>query len=114
MSGRASPFEPRIWVIEANGRLDATQTPALETALQEAMNRGRYHLLINLERARCLSSNNLKAFLLAQRRAQAHGGDLALCCPPPRILEVLEITGLARIFAIYESEEEAAKASISA
>ncbi|MCR4408090.1 MAG: STAS domain-containing protein [Anaerolineae bacterium] len=114
MNGRASPFEPDVWVIEASGRLDATQVPALETALQEAMTRGRYRLLINLEQARCLSSSGLKALLIARREARAHGGDLAFCCIPPRIREVLETTGLIRIFAIYESEEEAAEASIGA
>ncbi len=111
MSGRrVSSFQPDVWVIEASGRLDAAQTPALEAALQEAIAQGKYRLLIHLGQARCLSSNSLKAMLVARQRARAHGGDLILCCLPPRVQEVLEITGLTQIFAIYESEEDAASA----
>jgi anti-anti-sigma factor len=107
---RVSPFQPGVWVIEASGRIDAICAPSLEAVLQEALAQGKYHLLIHLGQVRYLSSNGLKALLVARQNARSHGGDLILCCIPPRVQEILEITGLTQIFAIYESEEEASSA----
>jgi len=114
VNGRVSSFQPSVWVIEASGRIDAMHTPALEAALQEALAQGKYRLLIHLGQARYLSSNGLKALFIARQNARSHGGNLVLCCTPPRVREILEITGLTQIFATYESEKEASKALTTA
>ncbi|MCD6552943.1 MAG: anti-sigma factor antagonist [Chloroflexi bacterium] len=113
VNGHASSYQPGVWVIEAGGRIDAMHAPVLEAALQRALAQGKYRLLVHLGQARYLSSHSLKALLVARQKARSHGGDLVLCCTPPRVQEILEITGLTQILSLYESEEEAASALAS-
>ena len=44
------------------------------------------------------------------KRLRSHDGDLALVCTQARILKVFEITGLTKVFSIYESVDAAVAA----
>ncbi|MGH9060858.1 MAG: STAS domain-containing protein, partial [Acidimicrobiales bacterium] len=44
------------------------------------------------------------------KRLRTHEGDLGLVCTQNRILKVFEITGLTKVFSIYESVDAATAA----
>jgi anti-sigma B factor antagonist len=67
---------------------------------------GRRKLLLNFGNVEYLSSAALGKLITLNKKVQTSGGRLALCAISPEIFEVFEITGLKRLFNIYEDEQE--------
>jgi anti-sigma B factor antagonist len=68
---------------------------------------GKKKMLLNFGRVEYLSSAALGKLITLNKKVQTAGGRLALCCIDPQIKEVFDITGLRRVFKIYEDEQEA-------
>lgn len=66
-----------------------------------------YNVLLNFDKVDYLSSEALRVFLLLHKKIAARGGTMKLCHVTPKILEVFEITGLDKLFAIRPTEVEA-------
>jgi len=56
-----------------------------------------------------IDSSGLGTLVGGLKRASEKGGKIALVCNAPQVRKVFEITGLERVFVMFESEEEAAK-----
>ena len=82
------------------GDVDISASPALESALLEAIASGCRHLAIDLSEASILDSTGLTSLLVIQRRMAAVDGVLEIVCANDRIAKVFAITGLNRIFTI--------------
>jgi anti-anti-sigma factor len=59
------------------------------------------------EEAIFIDSTFLSALIVAQKVAMEDGGKLILLSPQNEVAEVLEATGMTKIFKIYSSVEEA-------
>ena len=46
------------------------------------------------------------------KRVREHGGSVNLVCTNPQIKKIFDITGLVKIFGIFESEDAAMKALV--
>lgn len=103
-------LDNNIWVVIPAGRLDATLASALDDLLQTLIQQERIRLIVAFESVTYLASSGLKALIAARRKAQAAGGDIVLAGLSPRVREVLEITGLVRLFRIYPSPKDAVNA----
>jgi anti-anti-sigma factor len=68
-------------------------------------------LLVDFGNVKSLSSLMLGKLLRLNRAAQEGGGRLALFNLRPDVREILEVTGLNRILALYASEQEALQGS---
>lgn len=68
---------------------------------------GRQKLLLNFGKVEYLSSAALGKLITLNKKVQAVNGRLGLCNIDPTIYEVFEITGLKRVFNIYDDEQEA-------
>jgi anti-sigma B factor antagonist len=68
---------------------------------------GRRRLVLNFGNVEYLSSAALGKLITMNKKVQTAGGRLALCSIAPQIYEVFEITGLKKLFNIYEDEQEA-------
>jgi len=97
-------------VVEVGGEIDVYTAPKLREQLVELINSGHYHLIVNLEGVDFLDSTGLGVLVGALKRVRAHEGSLLLVCTQERLLKIFRITGLAKVFPIYESVEAAAKA----
>jgi len=96
-----------IWVVTPAGRMDATLASALDDLLQTLIQQGRTRLVVDFEKVSYLASSGLKALIAARRTTHAAGGEIVLAGLSPRVREVLEITGLDRLFRIVPSRAEA-------
>jgi anti-sigma B factor antagonist len=67
---------------------------------------GRTKVLLNFGNVEYLSSAALGKLITMNKKVQAKKGRLALCSIDPSIKEVFEITGLKRLFNIYDDEQE--------
>ena len=95
-------------VVAVRGALDIATAPQLRAALSEAIEtHPGLTLIVDLEGVEFIDSAGLGMLVGGRRRAQAHGGDIVLVSTARNVGRVLEITGLTRIFAIYDSVEAA-------
>ena len=76
----------------------------------DLVNKGSYHLLVNMEKVDFLDSTGLGVLVGGLKRVRAHDGSLELVCTQERILKIFRITGLTKVFGIYASVEEAKEA----
>lgn len=94
-------------IVDLQGEMDVYTTPQAKEAMLDLLEKGYYHLVVNLQRAEYLDSTALGMLVGALKRAREQGGDLRLVAPPSRIRRLLEITRLVNVFPIDASELEA-------
>ena len=67
-------------------------------------------LVLDLSRLRFVDSSGLGAFISCLRKLNAKGGDLKLCGMSKQVRAVFELVRMHRIFDIFATREEAARA----
>lgn len=97
-----------ICVMHIEGEVDVYTAPQLKQDIVEIAERGVKHLIINLSKVEYLDSTGLGVLIGGLKRLREGEGNLVLVGPGMRILRIFEITGLDKIFDIYETEDEAA------
>jgi anti-sigma B factor antagonist len=97
-------------VVAVGGEIDVYTAPKLRERLVELINSGHYHLVIDLEGVDFLDSTGLGVLVGALKRVRSHQGSLRLVCTQERLLKIFRITGLAKVFPIYDTVDEAAQA----
>ena len=103
--------EGECYIVDLAGEIDVYTSPKVKDALSELIDRGSYHLTINLEKVRYIDSTGLGVLIGGLKRVREHGGTVNLVCTNPQIKKIFDITGLVKIFGIYETEDAALKAS---
>jgi anti-sigma B factor antagonist len=102
--------EDRLTIVEVEGEIDVYTAPRLRELLIDLVNKGNFHLLVNMEKVDFLDSTGLGVLVGGLKRVRAHDGSLELVCTQERILKIFRITGLTKVFGIYASVEEAKEA----
>ena len=94
-------------VVAVKGEVDVYTAPRLREKLVELVSQGHLKIVVNLEEVEFLDSTGLGVLVGALKRLRSHDGELSLVCAQQRILKVFEITGLTKVFAIYDSVDSA-------
>ncbi len=94
-------------VVAVRGEIDVYTAPKLREALVDLVNAGRYNLVVDVEGVDFLDSTGLGVLVGALKRVRANGGELALVCTSSRIRKVFEVTGLTKVFSLYDTVDEA-------
>ena len=97
-------------VVEVQGEIDVYTSPRVKEMINELIEQGRFHLIIDLEGVRYIDSTGLGVLIGALKKVREHEGRILLVCTNPQIKKIFNITGLVKIFEIYKDEEEALKA----
>jgi anti-sigma B factor antagonist len=100
----------RPHVVELSGEIDVYTSPKVKDAITELIDKGHYNLVINLEKVRYIDSTGLGVLIGGLKRVREHGGSVNLVCTNPQIKKIFDITGLVKIFGIFEDEAAATKA----
>jgi anti-sigma B factor antagonist len=95
-------------ILAVEGEVDVYTSPQLKQEIVQRAEAGVKHLIINLSKVEYLDSTGLGVLIGGLKRLREVEGNMALVGPGMRILRIFEITGLDKIFDIYQSEEEAA------
>jgi anti-sigma B factor antagonist len=66
-------------------------------------------IVFHLEGVRDMDSGGIGRIVGMVVSARRAGGDLKFCCLSPKVHDVLQITGLLRVFQVFDSEEEAVR-----
>ena len=94
-------------IVAVGGEIDVYTAPKLRDTITELVGAGVYDILIDMEQVEFLDSTGLGVLVGGLKKVRAHGGSLELVCNQDRLLKIFRITGLAKVFVIHESAEEA-------
>ena len=96
-----------IEVVNVEGEIDIYTAPRLRELLIDLAGKNNYQLIVNLEKVGFLDSTGLGVLVGGLKRVRAHDGSLDLVCTQERILKIFKITGLTKVFGIYQSVDQA-------
>ncbi len=94
-------------VLAVSGEVDVATVPRLREKLHSLVAEGSPRIVVDLERVDFLDSTGLGVLVGALKRVRANGGELALVCTSARIRKVFEVTGLTKVFSLYDTVDEA-------
>ena len=89
--------------------LDASNTGEFKRDIAPLLE-ANTNLVFDLSRLRFMDSSGLGAFISCLRKLNAKGGDLKLCGMSKQVRAVFELVRMHRIFDIFATREEAARA----
>ena len=96
-----------IEVIDVGGTIDISTAPRLRELLIDLVSKDNHQLIVNLDRVEFLDSTGLGVLIGGLKRVRAHDGSLDLVCTQERILKIFRVTGLAKVFGIHETVDQA-------
>jgi len=99
--------ESELPIIELEGEVDVYTAPQLKQQMISLLESGAKELVVDLTKVDYLDSTALGVLIGGLKRMRERDGNMALVCPSPRIRRVFEITGLDKIFDIFNTPEEA-------
>jgi anti-sigma B factor antagonist len=101
-------------VLSPRGEIDFATGPQLKDAITESLMTGDVRLVIDLLDVDFIESTGLGALIGGRRRAHTLGGSLVLVCTEQQMLKIFRITGLDKVFTIYDTVEEAVGTGVPA
>lgn len=94
-------------VLRPRGEIDCVAGPVLKECITETLVGGEVHVVVDLCDVDFIESTGLGALVGGRRRAEAVNGSLSLVCTEVRVLRVFQVTGLDKVFAIFDSVDAA-------
>lgn len=105
ISSRTANPETRVLTIQ--GEIDVYTSAQLKETVVSTIAEGVKYIVMNLSQVEYLDSTGLGVLIGSLKHLKERQGNLILVSPSMRITRIFEITGLYKIFTIYQSEEEA-------
>jgi anti-anti-sigma factor len=97
-------------VIRLRGELDNYTARDFFDCIEGEINRERFRIVVDCSKLSFISSVGLATLLRIHTRMTKRGGNVKLAAVPSAIAMTLQIVRLDRIFALYQSVEEATSA----
>jgi anti-sigma B factor antagonist len=94
-------------VLAVSGEVDVATVPRLREQLHGLVAQGSTQIVVDLDGVDFLDSTGLGVLVGALKRVRSNDGELSLVCNQPRIRKVFEVTGLTKVFALYDSVDDA-------
>jgi anti-sigma B factor antagonist len=94
-------------VIELGGEIDLYTAPEFKERMVQVIEDGKKQVIVDLSKATFIDSTTLGVLVGGVKRLRPAGGTLALVCSDQNIVKIFEITGLDRVFPIYDTRDEA-------
>jgi anti-sigma B factor antagonist len=94
-------------IITVGGEIDVYTAPKLRDLITELVGQGRYHLVVDMSGVEFLDSTGLGVLVGGLKKVRSNNGSLHLVCSQERLLKIFRITGLAKVFQIHPTAEDA-------
>ena len=93
--------------IAIHGDVDVAAVPALEQALEAAIETTTGGFVVDLSDVEFMDSSGLLALLNARGVLAHEERALVVLCPPGPVRQLLEVAGMSQLLAICDSREDA-------
>ncbi len=94
-------------VLDLTGEVDSYNAPKLRERMVTLIDEGNADLLINMTGVDYIDSTGLGTLVAGLKRASEKNGAIRIVCPNEQIFKVFNITGLVKVFAIFDNEQAA-------
>ena len=82
------------------GRIDSNNASILEQKLEDALNKGEKHIILNMSQVEHLRSVGIRIILKAYKNAREAGGKVGIEQPSKNVKKVLAITSLEEMLIL--------------
>ena len=104
-SDELAPAGPELVTVEVVGDLDLSSVARVRETLHDALSVRPGRLVVDLNRCAFVDASALAMLLDVHRRAWRGGGVLTLRGCSPRVLRLLSLTGLRRVFDLEDCDD---------
>ncbi|HEX9376175.1 MAG TPA: STAS domain-containing protein [Actinomycetota bacterium] len=94
-------------VVSLRGEIDVYTAPRLRQALIDLVSGGATDIVVDMDKVDFLDSTGLGVLVGGLKRVKSNEGDLRLVVTQERIMKIFDITGLSKVFPMYESLDAA-------
>jgi anti-sigma B factor antagonist len=98
------------YVIALAGEVDLYTAPEFKQQLLDVISKGGKNVVVDFSDTTFIDSTTLGVLVGGVKRLRSNDGQLALVCSDRNITKIFEITGLDRVFSIYDTRAEAVDA----
>jgi anti-sigma B factor antagonist len=102
-----SDVRGKVAVVRLDGRLNMVAAPRLKSAIEDVVDHGGTHVLVDLTAVTFMDSSGLGALIAALKKARQAQGDLRIAGVNEQVATVLRLTNLDRVLRPFESVEAA-------
>jgi len=93
----------RCDLITLRGRFDSSTAPALEQALRASIDRGVYHIVVDMSGVEYFGSAAIRALVMAYKECRRwNRGDVRLAAVPYKIRQVFDIAGITPMVQLFD------------
>ena len=97
-----------VTILDLKGKITlGTGDIALRNAVQDALNGGARHIVLNLREVSTIDSSGVGELVSAYTTVVNRGGRLKLAGLPSKVTDILQITQLITVFEVYDDEDAA-------
>lgn len=99
-----------VALIDLSGEVDAYTSARFREVMIELIEDGGAMLVVGMTNVEYIDSCGLGALVGGLKRASERNGRIVIVCNRPQVRKVFEITGLEKVFPLFDGEEEAVAA----
>jgi anti-anti-sigma factor len=99
-----------IPIIDLRGEVDSYNSPTLRERMIGLIEAGNANLILNMRGVDYIDSTGLGTLVVGLKRATERGGGIRIICSNEQILKVFSMTGLVKVFSIFDDEDAALSA----
>lgn len=96
-----------VCAMALEGEIDVYTAPRLKEELVSVVESGCPNVIVDMEKVGFIDSSGLGVLVSALRRARERDGVVRIVCTRENILKIFRITGLDKVFPIFDSLAEA-------
>lgn len=94
-------------VVEPAGFINAHTVRQFETVLEDLVQAGRFHILINCRKLNYISSAGLGAIMGLIETVRENHGDILLCELQENVFSIFDTLGFTQLYRVFDSEAAA-------
>ena len=103
-------MERGVPIIDLDGDVDSYNAHDLRDRMVNLIEGGNGVLVLNMRGVDFIDSTGLGALVVGLKRATERGGGIRIICRNEQILKVFTMTGLVKVFSIFDDEAAALSA----
>ena len=94
-------------IVAASGDVDISTSPDLREALGRVVAEGNRAVVVDLSAVKFIDSTGLGVLIGTRRRTYDLRGSFSIVCENQRVLRLLDLTSLDKVFTIHAERDEA-------
>jgi anti-sigma B factor antagonist len=94
-------------IVSLRGEIDVYTAPRLRQALIDLVEGGAKDIVVDMDRVDFLDSTGLGVLVGGLKRVKSNEGEMKLVVTQDRIMKIFDITGLAKVFPVFGSLDDA-------